>query len=713
MTAVTNARQDTQRKSADFLTAELLRYRLEAIVTEGGLAIERTAISPIVTSSKDYSCTLLDPAGRLVAGGGKVRLHYYGACSSVDAVINKYGKNIAPRDVYLANDPHHDGAMHPQDVFIMVPVFMEGRLIAWFASCAHMLDMGGMSHGSYAPNAVECFQEAIRFPPVRLVKAGAEQDDIWDILLNNIRIPDVVQMDMRSLIAGCYAGAAELSRVVADLGVDGYLAAVEELAWRVEKEMRRRIDLLEPGTYHTENWIEWQHDTYRIPCTLTVGDGKLLFDFAGTDPQTIHFINSRRFIIRSAVGQVIGSHFAHDLPYNYGVFNCFDVLCPEGTLVHCKSPAPIGSAHTDVGWAAQEGALRALMMAIEASAKSHARPYLTAPPPGSGFTAQIWGGVGPHGRLVYWTMSEAISMGGAGSAQRDGTDLGMYQVGNDSGLDFPDVEVWEGWYPWEIESKKVLTGRNGAGMHCCGGRLEIIYGPSEGRPLAGNAFGNRQRVPHVGLAGGYPGAPMETFITRKDGTREWVLSQQQDLHLDPGDRFTCRNASAGGWGDPLDRPREQVETDIRNKRLTVADAAEIYGVIPGDARETEQRRAAILKERLERATPALEPLAARDIPAGWHDPSKKHPLATGVVQEGGVAVSERSGAPLALAPNHWTDGCPRIRNFLPAGTDAEIIAYLDPATGHLLFVDVVALAAERSFTAMPKRWAGWKPAARA
>ena len=210
-----------------------------------------------------------------------------------------------------------------------------------------------------------------------------------------------------SLLTPACDSAPEPCDLVAELGVDGYLAAVEELAWRVEKEMRRRIDLLEPGTYHTENWIEWQHDTYRIPCTLTVGDGKLLFDFAGTDPQTIHFINSKRFIIRSAVGQVIGSHFAHDLPYNYGIFNCFDVLCPEGTLVHCRPPAPIGSAHTDVGWAAQEGALRALTMAIEASEKSHARPWLTAPTPGSGFTAQIWGGV-LQSLLVYGTFMAVL-----------------------------------------------------------------------------------------------------------------------------------------------------------------------------------------------------------------------------------------------------------------------------------------------------------------
>src|SRR5205085_230802 len=98
-------------------------------------------------------------AGRLVAGGGKVRLHFYGACSSVAAVLEKHGPTIVDGDMFLANDPHHNGAMRPQDVFILLPVFVSGQLVAWFASSAHMLDMGGMSRGSYAPDATECFQE--------------------------------------------------------------------------------------------------------------------------------------------------------------------------------------------------------------------------------------------------------------------------------------------------------------------------------------------------------------------------------------------------------------------------------------------------------------------------------------------------------------------------------------------------------------------------
>lgn len=233
--------------SVDFIATELLRYRLEAICTEGERAIRRTAINPIVTEAKDYSCTLTDADGKLVAGGGKVRIHFYGATSCVRAVLAMHRDTLAPGDLFLANDPHHGCALHPQDVFVLLPVFVAGELVAWCTSSAHMLDMGGMSQGSYSPDAVECFQEALRFPPVRLLRAGFEQIDIWNVLRNNIRMPHIVEMDLRSLAAGCNVAATELARIVGETGVAGFRFALDDLAARVETEIRRRITSWSPA----------------------------------------------------------------------------------------------------------------------------------------------------------------------------------------------------------------------------------------------------------------------------------------------------------------------------------------------------------------------------------------------------------------------------------------------------------------------------------
>jgi N-methylhydantoinase B len=696
-------------QNVDFIAAELLRFRLEAICGDGGRAIERTAISPIVTDSKDYSCTLLDAQGDLVVGGGKIRLHFYGASSSVKAVMKVHGSTLAPGDLFLANDPHHGGALHPQDVFVILPVFVGGTLVSWFAASAHMLDMGGMAQGSYAPDATECYQEAVRFPPVRLSKAGVEQSDVWAILKNNIRIPAVVEMDMRSLAAGCNVAAEELVKIVADMGAEAYGKALDELADRVRQELRRRINELEPGVYRAESWVEWRDEIYHVPCALTVATDKLTFDFSGASPQSTHFMNSKDFIVTSEIGADLSSHFANDLPLNRGVFECFQAICPAGTIVNSQPPAPVGNAHMDVGMTTAECAIRALMMAIEASPRSSARPYLMPPAPASGYTAQIWAGKGEEGEPLYWTMTEAMAVGGAGSIARDGTDLGVYQIGQSALLEYPDVEVWESWYPWRILGKRLLYGPAGSGVHRSGGRLEIVYEPYGVAVLTGSAIGNRQRVPLVGFAGGYPGGLTATYIERADGTREHVYPQAAGLVLKQGDRFICLNAGGGGWGDPLDRPIAPVEDDVQQERMTAEDALRDYCVVIGDEAATRAHRRQALRERLARAIAPAKPLAWSNVPSGWHEQDAGAPLASGIEQRGGVAVSIRSGAPLALAPDHWTDGCPVIRNFLPMSEPVEAIAYLDPITGHTLFVDIVADGALRSFNTQPLRWSEWTP----
>jgi N-methylhydantoinase B len=81
------------------------------------------------------------------------------------------------------------------------------------------------------------------------------------------------------------------------------------------------------------------------------------------------------------------------------------------------------------------------------------------------------------------------------------------------------------------------------------------------------------------------------------------------------------------------------------------------------------------------------------------------PLYLGVAQQGALAVSERSGAPLAIAPDHWTDGCPvLVATRSDLGPAVEIRSYLDPETGYALFVEAVPAGAPRSFEIAPTRW---------
>jgi len=128
----------------DPIDLEVLRSRLETIGEQAAAAVEHTAISPTVTESKDYSVTLVDASGGLIVGTGMVLFHFGAATHAVRSTLARYGDSIAPGDVFLSNDPHDGGGLHPQDVMVQRPVFVDGQLVAWAGISAHMMDMGGM-----------------------------------------------------------------------------------------------------------------------------------------------------------------------------------------------------------------------------------------------------------------------------------------------------------------------------------------------------------------------------------------------------------------------------------------------------------------------------------------------------------------------------------------------------------------------------------------
>ncbi len=696
--------------STDPIALEVLRHRLEALCEQGAAAIQRTAISPVVVDSKDYSCTVLDAKGGLIVGGGKIRLHWYAATNCVRSTIAVHGETIAPGDVFFVNDPHNGGGLHASDVFVLRPVFAERRIAAWAANSAHMMDVGGMVPGSFAPEATDCYQEGLRCPPVRLLRGGVEQSDVWAILRNNVRMAKLVEMDLRSLLAGCHVVHEELSEIVRELGVDAFSAGVDELADRTEAELRRRIGQLEPGTYRAESGSEWNEEIFRIPCCLTVERDRLIFDFEGAAPQTDHFVNSKPHIITSELGVDLAAYLAWDLPYNRGLFETIEVRCPEGSILNSKPPAPVAAAHIDVANTAVETAIRTLMLAIAASPRSEARRLQTGSTTASGSALHTWAGPGIGGDEDGWLMLDAGANGAPGSVDRDGTDWGIYMVAREQIVEYPDVEIMESWYPLHVVHKRLReVTSGGAGRYRAGGGLEMAVELSGTSGLRGTTISNRERLPVVGSAGGYPGATTEFRMIRADGRVDVIGAHQQNFKFGPGDRFVFRCGSGGGWGDPLERDPAAVEADVRLGRLEADDARDVYGVIPGDPLATETRRRELLTERLERAEPALRPLRWQDVPEGYRDASRSAPLHPGVEQQGGVAVSVRSGAPLAVSPGHWTDGCPTIPQLFPMGEGVQARGYIDPGSGHLLFVDVTIADQRRSFESSPDRWTKWSP----
>src|SRR5262249_22827651 len=154
------------------------------------------------------------------------------------------------------------------------------------------------------------------------------------------------------------------------------------------------------------------------------------------------------------------------------------------------------------------------------------------------------------------------------------------------------------------------------------------------------------------------GARTSFRVVRGDGAVEDLSMHATGVALREGDRFELTAASGGGFGDPLDRQPAAVAEDCARGRVDETQARGVYGVIFTDGyridgRATDRARAALLRHRLEQATPPERPVPVTIRGNGQGGPEL--PLFPGIVQRGSRAVSERSGATLAVAPAHWTD----------------------------------------------------------
>ncbi len=694
------------QSSIDPIAVEILRNRLAAIAQDAGNAVERTAISPIITEAKDYAVGIFDADGNQVAGGGLHDAHWPVQRHAILATVKRYGDDIGPGDVFLVNDPHNGGGLHPGDVIVGQPVFLGDRRVGWAVIAAHMMDMGGIAPGTFFPNATDCYQEGLRLPPVRLLRAGQEVSDVWDILRNNVRLAAIIEMDIRGLVAGTNVVQQQVAAIAATLGADDFAAGLRDLNALAEREMRRRIEAVADGCYGATTWIEFGDQFLRIPCLLTVRGDQLDFDFAGAPPQQATYVNTREHVVAAMVMTWVHCELAGDLPFTQGVMAPVSVHCTAGSLLDAAPPAPINSANFFAGMAVAT-AKECLQRAIQASPGHPGRGHLYGG--GVVVTGSSWGFV-VDGRPHTWIAGE-FYWGNGAAYGRDGCDLNFIPR---SALEFSavstDIEIDELWNPILIHERTWGSGGAGAGRWRAGTGVRMSFSPHGTSRMIGQMTGMMSRLPPAGEAGGLPGIPPRHHLYRRDGSVRRVWASEADVVVEEGDRLVMETGKAGGFGDPLDRDPGAVLDDLRRGRITVADAAAAYGVVcdPNgtlDATGSAVQREACRRERLARAREPLCRLQPGEVEKLHGQGGADLPLYAGVVQRGAVAFAEASGAPLAVAPGHWTDGCPVLEEpFAPSEGRVTVRSYLDPATGRALYVEAVPNGEPRSFATLPDRW---------
>jgi N-methylhydantoinase B len=572
------------RLRADPIRTEIIQNHLMQIGHEGGLVLQRCAVSPSVVEAKDLGFNIADHLGRTIVYSTWMPRHGTTLGYMIESCRARFGGDVRPGDMYLVNDPH-SGALHILDLAVLAPVHLDGRLIAWVGNATHHVDIGAMSPGR-APFATNWYQEGIIFRPIRLVEDGRIRDDVFNLFLDNVRMPRYQALDLKAQISANFAAAGKVQSLARRYSPEVLFEAYDAIMDLSELKARRRISELPDGRYEAEEHLDYDRH-YTLRCALEVRGEELHFDFAGTDPEARTFVNCALPCAVANLHNIVTCQLLPDITVNAGAFRPISVEIPERTLLNCKPPAPCSGASTITGWKTQQLTMAVLSQALAGSAQA----WRAQAQWGWGFTDVQWTGSDARGRW-YSVRGDATMQGGGARAGADGVDTANMAGSTNTSL--PAIESYEQRYPVLYLSRGLAADSEGAGRWrggLAGEWSRCLYGVAEAEAFpfyVGRDFGA------AGFDGGEAGLP--ALIRVKRGTDvlerlaegpplydelegdEEVLAQQVPPHpLLAGDVVHVRGMGGGGYGLPRLRERDMVAHDLSEQLITPGRARDVYG----------------------------------------------------------------------------------------------------------------------------------------
>ncbi len=554
----------------DPITLEVLTEGLISVVREMRATVFRTARSVAIYEAKDFSCGLFDPDTQVVAQSEDIGAHVVPLPSSVKYALEDFAGDLAPGDVIVLNDPYRGGT-HLNDVTLIYPVFSGERLIFFPAVREHWADVGGAVPGSLSGTATEIYQEGVRIPPIKLVERGRVNKAAMDLLLSNMRVPDERLGDFHAGMAACHTAEKRIRELVARYGIDTLLDAVRINLDRSEKRMRAQIARLPDGEYYYEDYLETfdggRLDPLLLPLRLTISGDRLTADFTGASPQVPVPVNSTLAVTAASVFITLKSALDPTAPLNHGSFRPVEVVAPERTIVNVKHPAPAGS----------HGEIRKRVVAAMLGALSQVVPELVSGDIHRTSFHNLIGGIHPRTGKDYVHYEWAAGGNGA-FAEADGTSA-MATIDWGDLTTVQPTEVLETRFPLVVEWSRLGIGSGGDGRHRGGLGMRRALRLAEGN-AAYSLLSDGAVVPPFGVLGGDSAAPVDSFVLRDGGEIRFPQpGKVGGFALRAGDVVVLQSPGGGGYGDPLDRPAEEVAVDIREGYITTEHGRAVYGVV--------------------------------------------------------------------------------------------------------------------------------------
>ncbi len=559
---------------------EIIRHSLYAIAREMKVAMMRTAASPIMHLGADASAAVFDAHMQLVAQGNDIPTMLGSAVISTKVSVESIGRdNLRPGDVIISNDAYLGGGNHQPDVQITRPIFVDGEIVAFVMTRGHWTDIGGQAPGSYMLNTWDIFGEGIRIPPVLLYRNDEIVADVQKMIVQNTRDPEGRLLDIQAQYAGTFVGDQRIQSLCRKYGVASLRDAMKRSLDHSEQLMREAIRAMPDGVYEAEDFAEgvqapgWTGDPVPLKVKVTIQGDQIHFDYAGTGAQTIGGINCPLAVTCNSTWFTVKALTDISIPINQGCYRPITIDAPLGSIVNCQFPASVVSGNTETSPRVIDLLLKALAQAV---------PERVVGQSNCAACSGVFGGKDPDSDRVRRTGRPFVSMvephgGGMGArASKDGVNGIRVYVGNAGSL---PVEFIEQTMPLVVEEWALVTDSGGAGRYRGGLTARRTYRVGFDQATF-TVAGERGQFAPQGHFGGQAGAHFLCSVTHPDGSTELLPPKGATAVVRQGDRVVVQPAGSGGYGDPRQRPAEDVMADLANGYISEASVRNQYGRKP-------------------------------------------------------------------------------------------------------------------------------------
>jgi N-methylhydantoinase B len=508
----------------DPVTFSIIRHRLFRVVEEAVITLKHVSGSAITNEGHDLMVSLYQADGSLLMGGVGFLHHLTSAAEACKAIIRKFEGRIGEGDLFLLNDPY-TAALHTSDIYLVSPIHQGGELVAWSACFVHVSDIGAMNPGGFAPDAQDIFTEGFSSPGIKLVERGELRQDVWDTILNMVRSPEMVALDLRSMIACNNVARERMLALIEKYGPQTVDAACKMLIDQSEARLRERLRELPDGRWQSRQYLEVKGETYKVLLTMTKSGDSLTFDFTGSSPQSKYSVNCSKWASLGGLFAPLFPLLCYDIVWNEGVIKPITMIAPEGTIVNCTRPAPVSVATVGAIQSVNNAACSAIGKMLAASDKY--ADEATAVWHANHFAIFMFGN-NQRGRLAIGILTETFAGAGGARTFADGVDIGG-EIPNPISR-MANVETIEAQFPIRYLFRRRLKDSGGAGEYRggAGGEMAIVAHDAPDGGIHYVVSGKGTKFPQSeGLGGGYPGGVTIMFgsMHRRKCTT-WTGSRQ-------------------------------------------------------------------------------------------------------------------------------------------------------------------------------------------